>query len=204
MKKFFLLTAVSIIGLSSAHAQRFIHGIGTGVFVDGSSKTVTKASTTLTYSVRVSFAETENTSISVGIPLSVGINGVDEYNYDSYTGEYSYNSLGYMVNAPVMVNFNIGAGSAKGCQSRMGFFIGAGFGFHSGSVQRKVPPYYYDYVEYEDPYTSTGTVGPAANMGLRIGVGARKKHNIEINTFYMKGMTSHKPHIGGLSCLFNF
>ncbi|ACU61032.1 hypothetical protein Cpin_3569 [Chitinophaga pinensis DSM 2588] len=199
-----MLAIVCFAYLSSVHAQRIIHGVGTGVFVDGSSKTETKASSVLNYSVRVSFAETDNTSLSLGIPFSAGINGVDEYYYDSYTGEYGYNNLGFMVNVPLMFNFNIGAGSAEGCQNRMGFFIGGGFAYHISSVDRKIPELYYDYIAYDDLHTTASTIGPAANIGLRIGIGARKRHNIEINTFYMKGVTSYKPHIGGLTCLFNF
>ncbi|SFO76779.1 hypothetical protein SAMN05428949_6557 [Chitinophaga sp. YR627] len=204
MKKIFLLAAACLACVYSVHAQRFIHGIGTGVFVDGSSKTETKVSSTLMYSIRMSFAETENTALSLGIPLSVGINGVDEYYYDSYTGEYGYNNLGFMVNVPLLFNFNIGAGSAKGCQSRMGFFVGAGFSYHASSVDRTIPAGYYDYIDYDDLHTTASTVGPAANIGLRIGVGAKKRHNIEISTFYMKGATSYKPNIGALNCVFNF
>ncbi|TWV96270.1 hypothetical protein [Chitinophaga pinensis] len=72
-----------------------------------------------------------------------------------------------------MVNFNIGAGSAAGCQSRMGFFVGAGFAYNVGTVEQKFPDTYYDWVEYVDPYKTTSTVGPAGNIGLRIAVGGK-------------------------------
>ncbi|QHS59070.1 hypothetical protein [Chitinophaga agri] len=203
MKRVFLLAAVCLAGITSSHAQRFINGIGTGVFVEGASHTNTKASTVFTYSPRISFAESENTSISVGIPLSVGFSATYNATYDSYYGWDEESMFGYMVNAPVMVNFNFGAGSAQGCQSRMGFYVGAGYGLHAGTVESE----YYD-PEYYGYYTdsrSMATTGPAANIGMRIGVGRKKRHNIEISTFYMKGITGdYKAHIGGLTCLFNF
>ncbi|MBW8688298.1 hypothetical protein [Chitinophaga rhizophila] len=202
MKKFFLLAAFCLTGITVTHAQRFIHGVGTGVFIDGSDRTTTKASTVLTYSPRFSFAETANTSVSVGIPLNVGVNGSAYYVFDGYEDYYEETSLGFMLNAPLMVNFNFGAGSSAGNKSRVGFFVGAGYGVHVGTTVYE--SYFFEGRYYESESHTETTTGPAGNIGIRIAVGAKKRHNIEINTFYMKGMSAHKPHIGGLTGIFNF
>jgi hypothetical protein len=119
MKRFFLLAAICLAGVKSAEAQRFIHGAGVGIFVEDARMTDAKGSFTLTYSPRLSFAETENTSLSIGIPLNIGFSGSYNavYTSDNY---YEENTLGYMINVPLMFNFNIGAGSARSCKDRMG------------------------------------------------------------------------------------
>ncbi|MCF6407174.1 hypothetical protein L3C95_30035 [Chitinophaga filiformis] len=201
MKRIFLLAAIGLACVKSAEAQHFTHGLGVGIFVEDASITDTKASFTFSYSPRFSFAETDKTSLSIGIPLNVGFSGSYNGVYTS-DGYYEDNTLGYMINVPVMFNFNIGAGSAKGCKDRMGFFIGAGYAYHVGSVFEQVRDDEYGYV-YTDSNTKSST-GLAANIGLRIGVGYKKKHNIEIRTSYMKGLTSYKPNVFGANCLFNF
>jgi hypothetical protein len=201
MKRIFLLAAICLAGIKASQAQHFTHGLGVGLFVEDAKMIDAKGSFTLTYSPRFSFAETDKTSLSVGIPLNVGLSGSYNAVYTDY-GYYEENSLGYMINVPLILNFNIGAGSARGCKERMGFFIGAGYAYHVGSVFGIVKDVETGY-EYSDSETKSST-GPAANIGLRIGVGYKKKRNIEIRTSYMKGVTSYKPHVFGANCLFNF
>lgn len=200
MKKVFLLAAICLAGVKASQAQHFTHGVGVGIFVEDAKMTDAKGSFGFTYSPRLSFAEAEKTSLSIGIPLNVGLSGSYNAVYSNY-GYYEENTLGYMINVPLMFNFNFGAGSARGCKDRMGFFIGAGYAYHVGSVfEQFVDEYGY---EYTDSETKSST-GPAANIGMRIGVGYKKKRNIEIRTSYMKGVSSYKPHVFGVNCLFNF
>jgi len=201
MKKTLLLAAFCLAGLKSTFAQHFTHGLGAGIFVEDSKTTSARPSFAFSYSPRFSFLENENSSVSVGIPLSVGFSGSYNAYYNSYDGYYEDNSLGYMINVPVMINFNFGAGSFKGNKSKWGFFVGAGYGFHTGTVDYDV------YDEYGSSYTTSETrttTGLAANAGMRIGLGYRKKHNLEIRTSYMKGVGDYKPDIFGVVCLFNF
>jgi hypothetical protein len=198
MKRFFLLAAICLAGAQSSQAQHFTHGAGVGIFVEDAEMSNVKGTYALTYSPRFSFAETKNTSLSIGIPLNVGLSA----SYNVYTGDGYYDDVnfGYMINVPLMFNFNIGAGSARDCQDRMGFFFGAGYAYHVGTVyQTWIGSYYGEHIGHTESST-----GPAANIGLRIGVGHRKKHNIEIRTSYMRGTTSYKPHVFGINCLFNF
>jgi len=197
MKRIFLLAAIGLASVKSSVAQHFTHGLGVGIFVEDAKRTNAKGSFTFTYSPRLSFAETENTSLSIGIPLNIGFSGTYSGGYTS-DGYYEENDLGYMINVPLMLNFNIGAGSAKGCQDRMGFFVGAGYAYHIGTVEDNLIGNVYPHTETES------ATGLAANIGLRIGVGHKKKHNIEIRSSYMRGMSSYKPHVFGANCLFNF
>jgi hypothetical protein len=201
MKKSLLLAAICLAGFKSSFAQHFTNGIGVGIFVEDAATTIARPSFAFTYSPRLNFLETDNSSVSVGIPLSVGFSGSYNATYDSYYGYAEENSLGFMLNVPLMMNFNFGAGSVKGNKSRMGFFAGAGYGYHIGTVD-------YDmHDEYGNTYTTSeteSTTGIAANVGLRIGLGYRKRHNLEIRTSYMKGISNHKPNIFGVNCVFNF
>ncbi|PWV47046.1 hypothetical protein [Chitinophaga sp. S165] len=201
MKKIFLLAAVCLAGVKVSQAQHFSHGLGVGIFVEDAERAEPKGSYTLSYSPRFSFAETDKTSLSVGVPLNVGFSVTY---YDGYSYAYSIyddSDFGYTINIPVMLNFNIGAGSSSTCRDKMGYFIGAGYAYHVGSVY---VPFLNEYgYEYNISETRSST-GLAANIGIRIGLGAKKKHNIEIRASYMKGITSYKPDVFGANCLFNF
>jgi hypothetical protein len=196
MKRIFLLTCFLFIAVM-AFSQRFMHGAGVTVMV-GSSKTgdVSYAEG-LTYSPRFNVIETEQLSGSVGIPLSVAISASVSSTYSS-SGYYDGGtSVGFVVNAPLIVNLNMGRGSTRDNEKKFGYFVGAGFGFHHGNFL--VEDYYYGVTNS----TTTNAYGPAANAGVRIGVGSAHR-NIEIRASYMKGINEDKPNVYGLACLFNF
>jgi hypothetical protein len=198
MKRIFLLAFLCLAGVKASQAQHFSHGLGVGIFVEDGNGSYVKASYTFTYSPRISFAETDKTSLSVGIPLNIGFSGADDGIYAS-NGSYKIeDNLRYTINVPLMLNFNIGAGSSPACQERMGFFVGAGYAYNVGTTDQEVvgTPYHV--------YETESSTGPAANIGLRIGIGYKKRRNIEIRTSYMRGVTSYKPHVLGINCLFNF
>ncbi|MVT07460.1 hypothetical protein [Chitinophaga tropicalis] len=201
MRTIILFATIFLATLEISFAQHFSHGAGAGFFVEDAGATDVKASFALTYSPRFNFAETENTSLSIGVPLSAGFSGSYSAGYSSSYGYYEDNNVGYMVNVPLLFSFNIGAGAVKGNRSRMGFFIGAGYAYHVGTADYTFTDEYgYDWKDSR----SESTTGPAGNFGIRIAVGSRKRHNIEIRTSYMKGITNYKPDIFGMNCLFNF
>ena len=41
-------------------------------------------------------------------------------------------SVGFIVNAPFIINLNIGRGSTKDNTDKIGYFLGGGFGYHHG------------------------------------------------------------------------
>ncbi|HVY74719.1 MAG TPA: hypothetical protein VG890_07810 [Puia sp.] len=191
MKKIFFLSLALVFG-RTGFSQTFMHGVGVVTFVESASGYQTSATGGFTYSPRISFMETDNSSLSVGIPFSIGFSG--SYSYSTYGDET--NTLGLMLDAPLIFDFNVGAGSSKETESRFGFFAGAGFGYHASSYR------YEDY--YGDSYSDhVGGFGPVGNAGVRIGVGKQSK-NVEIRLSYMKTLDVTKSNIFGLGGIFNF
>ncbi len=206
MKKILLSAALAFL-LGNAFSQTFMHGAG--ITIIGS--TTGRGSNSdigfgegFTYFPRFNFVETEALSVSVGVPLVAGISAATGSSY--YTDQYgnSYysdnSSIGFMINAPLIVNLNMGRGSTKENTKKFGYFVGAGFGFHHGDfISDMYDPNTGDYI---GSYSSN-TYGPAANGGVRIGVG-RKHKNIEIRFSYMKGLNENKPNVFGIAGAFNF
>jgi hypothetical protein len=203
MKKL-LIMAFAILGVSNAFSQSFMHGAGVGIYVDKVENMDARLSFAFTYSPRFNFVETESMSVSVGIPISLGFSGSYNYSYNS-RDDYGYsnetNTLGFMFNAPLMVNLNLKAGSTKGNRDRIGYFVGGGFGYHySASTDAE----YYD--ENGDLVTSHqegSATGPAANAGMRIRVGRGGKA-VEAKLSYFKGITGSKLSLYGMGAAFNF
>jgi hypothetical protein len=189
MKKLFF--SVLALCLSSfAFSQTFMQGVGINVVLQSSSNFTADPVGAIIYSPRVSFMETDASSLSVGLPLSFGISG-------SYSSQnYNNNSLSFMFDAPLMFNYNYGAGSSKESEDKFGFFAGVGFGFHTNQ--------YYATDDYGYEYTGKMSGwGPAGNVGARIGVG-HGSHNIEVRFSYMKTMDASKSNVIGIGGLFNF
>jgi len=200
MKKIILAAALFLL-ISNAFSQTFMHGAGITIM---GSTTARGGNSDIglgegfTYFPRFNFVETEKLSVSAGIPLCVGLSAITT----SY-GPYGYDekvTIGFVLNAPLIINLNLGRGSTKENRKKMGYFFGAGFGYHHGDfVADRYDPVTSTYIS---SYTSN-TYGPAANAGLRIGVG-RKHKNIEIRLSYMKGINESRPNVIGLAGAFNF
>jgi hypothetical protein len=196
MKKFVLSLLVCCSSVV-AFSQSFMHGAGITIMVGTASGGKASVAGGVTYAPRFNFMETESLSLSVGLPFSAGING--SYTYSTYGGEE--NTIGFLLNAPLMLNLNVGAGSTKENESRFGFFVGGGFGYHHSDFNIDVTDEY-GYA-YEDS-KSINTFGPTGNAGIRIAVGSHQK-NIEVRFSYMKGLEEvYKPNIFGVAALFNF
>ncbi|HMK27750.1 MAG TPA: hypothetical protein VK483_17085 [Chitinophagaceae bacterium] len=194
MKKI-ILSLVLFFTAGTVFSQTFMHGAGVTVIVATADNSDASVGEGLTYFPRFNFIETESLSVSAGIPISVAISVSTGY-YDYYYGGYYDPSIGLVVNAPLIIDLNMGRGSTKDNRDKFGFFVGAGFGYHHGDFL----------MTDEFGYTvseSTNGFGPAANAGLRFGVG-RKHQNVEVNFSYMKGLSDNKPNIFGVGCAFNF
>lgn len=196
-----LVSLFIIISVQQASSQTFLHGAGVG-FAVANSKTAgqdAKVFGTFHYYPQVTFVESETYSVSAGIPLTVGLSGSYSANFSSRGDSYEENSLLAMLQMPLMVNFNGGAGSTKETEQRFGYFIGGGFGYHSTGIG-----YYTDEFgnELDGKQYSKG-FGPAANAGVRFAVGSNQK-NIEVRFSFMKGLKDAKPSVFGLNAAFNF
>ncbi|WP_343670679.1 hypothetical protein [Chitinophaga sp.] len=199
MKKLLLLAVVALSCMQSSFAQYFRNGVGAGIAVEDADYMDTKVNFTFTYSPALFFAEQENSSFSVGIPISFGIN--EGYSSD-YNDGYYYDgsSIGFTLDVPVILNFNYGAGAVKRGRKKWGFFAGAGYGYHLSTDEFS---YYYD-ADGNYRTSDYSTLGVTGNAGFRIGMGQRRRHNLEIKFTYMKGLTSYRPNVYGVNCIFNF
>jgi hypothetical protein len=195
MKKLFFLV-ILFFSFSISFSQSFMHGAGVVIFVGTVTGGVTTVNGGITYSPRINFLEMENSSLSIGIPLSAGISG--DYYTDTYGG--SENTLSFMLDVPLILNYNIGCGSSKENESRFGFFVGGGFGYRTSSYNENVDDGYGD--TYQDG-VKVSTFGPVGNAGVRIAVGRHKK-NIEIKLSFMKGLDNSSANTYGVHTLFNF
>ena len=191
MKKLFFLAIIFFIS-SSSYSQKFMHGVGTGFFVEKIKDVDPTVSVFFMYSPRVNLSESESMSLSLGIPLSIGF-GAD-YG-QGYGGNYS--SFDFMINTPLIVNVNFGAGSSKQNNERVGLFIGGGF-----AHQFNVHSFYNE--SYGNTSSTSSTYGPTGNLGFRFAVGSHKK-NIETRFSYMRGLAGdYMSDIYGIGALFNF
>jgi hypothetical protein len=189
-----ILLALTCFTLSGAFAQTFTNGVGISVFSTQSQGSSSQISGAITYSPRINFVESESYSLSVGIPVSVGAQG----SYNSQ--DVGNNSLTFLLNLPLVINFNMGAGSTRDNQNKFGFFVGGGFGYHYGTLNETTFDSYGN--EYTDQ-SSVSSYGPVADGGVRIGLG-HGHHNLEIRALYMKGIDASKADIFGGGVLFNF
>lgn len=199
MKKIVLLLTL-LFAAGVAFCQSFMHGAGISIIVGSSPGGKTTIGEGFIYSPRFNFIETEKLSVSAGIPLTVGLS----ISTSSYTNS-NYNdgtaAVGIMVNAPVIINLNMGRGSTKANRQKFGYFVGAGFGYHHGDFLENG---YDNQGYYYEEAKSINTWGPAGNAGMRFGIG-RKHRNIEVRFSYMKGLTNNiSTSMSAVSCLFNF
>jgi hypothetical protein len=195
-----LLSLVLLFITSKVFCQHFMNGAGLTIMAGVSKGGNVSVGEGLTYSPRFNFVETESLSVSAGIPLSVGISSSFSTNYSSYSGYANDVSIGFILNAPLLISLNIGRGSTKNNQKKFGYFVGAGFGYHHGDfLTTGTDDVGNDYTTTE----STNAFGPAANGGVRLGVG-RRHRNIELRLSYMQAVNAGNPSIFGLATLFNF
>jgi hypothetical protein len=192
MKKITLSLAL-LFSLSSVFSQSFMHGAGITVLVNSAKGGDVSYAEGFTYSPRFNFIETESLSVSAGIPLSFGISSSISTDINSSESV----SVGFVLNAPLIISLNMGRGSTKdNTDSKFGYFVGGGFGYHHGD-------FLVDDFNNGVVSKSTNTFGPAANAGVRIGVG-RKHKSVEVRLSYMKGLSDSKPNVFGIAGLFNF
>lgn len=198
MKKF-ILFALLVSGFQMGFSQRFMHGAGLGVFVSSAPNHQTTVPSVITYSPRVNIMQNEKNSISIGMPLSLGFTGSYHINASSSSGTNVSKQSSYLVNVPVMINFNHGVGSSKTNAKKSGIFLGVGFGANFGSFVSNN----FDYNTGRFAKQDESGFGPAGNLGLRFKVGRNTK-NIEARVSYMKTIIGSETSALGFAALFNF
>lgn len=197
-----IVTLLFLCSSVAGFTQSFMQGAGlfmSGGFTPELSITIAGGAS---YSARFNFYENSRLSLSAGIPLSIGISSNPELSYDynnaTYTDAYK---TGLVLDLPLLISVNLGRGSTRLNDKKMGYFLGAGFAYHRADY---VSADNYDQlgntIETSQTYNNTG---PAVHAGLRFGVGKKHK-NIEWRLSFFKGLNQPEPTILGMAALFNF
>lgn len=197
MKKYLFGIALCTLAATAGFSQSFSHGVGLNIFVATAPGGKAAVNGGFTYSPRFNFIEQEDMSVSVGLPFTIGVSGSYSADYNSQYGSSSSNTVSVMINAPVLINLNMGAGANKTTERRFGYFAGGGFGYHYGTYNLS------DILNDDYTVEKLNTFGPVGNAGLRFGVG-RGTHNVEVRFQYMRGLNDSKANIYSAGAAFNF
>lgn len=123
----------------------------------------------ITYSPRLNFAVLSPSScFSIGTHLTAGF-GVSTTSDDFNTLDNTKLGISYMVDAPLMVEYNFGAAATREAFKKWGFFLGGGYGWHF--TQTKIDaydPYYNDYTTVKE---NVNAHGPVFDAGFRFPIG---------------------------------
>jgi outer membrane protein W len=190
MNKKYTLSIFALGFSCFAYSQTFLYGIGIGSMIQTQTVSPHISSFTFTNSFRFSFNEKGNSSFSIDLPATIGFSS-------TYSGQGPDLTLGIMIDAPLLLSYNYGAGYKRESNSRFGFFAGAGFGYHRNE-------YSYTDDNNNNVRSQINGFGPVGNTGVRFAVGRNLQHNFEIRFSYMKMIDGYKTNIFGIGCFFNF
>lgn len=184
MKKLFSLVLLCSIAVMS-HGQRLMHAVGGDVSIINKSSelvngyrtnSLTLTQTNACYFPRYNFIENENSSVSVGMPLSIGV-GITRSTYGDDAG------VSFAYNIPLVVDYNFGCKSTSETESNFGGYVGAGFGYNHFSVSGS---------EYSN--LSGSSYGPIARAGIRFGsqINSFNGQAITLGLYYKPGLGTDK------------
>ncbi|WP_143305038.1 hypothetical protein [Chitinophaga vietnamensis] len=144
--------------LASAQSLRFSQSVGLGLFTARNY-----LSGGLVYSPRYNFfVLSPRAAVSVGTHLGLGANLHESYTSNS-SGE---SSSVFIIDVPLVINYNYGNAATRKASQRWGFFAGGGYGFHNASRN----------IDNTDLEEESGTEaihikGPVLNAGLQFPLG---------------------------------
>ncbi len=124
MKKIILSAALALLACTG-FSQTFMHGVGITVVGSVANGNDIGFGEGFTYYPRINFIETEKMSVSAGVPLVVGFSAITSTTTDSYGYAYDNSSVGFVLQAPLIISLNMGRGSSKENTQKFGYFIGA-------------------------------------------------------------------------------
>ena len=185
MKKIIISISLFIFILPLAFGQSYIGSFGASFsFLQGKDP-YTNAYETIfmqksaTYFARYNLSEKENSSFSIGIPLSLGFGSVN-----SADGTF------FGVDAPLMFDYNMGCNSTRENENGFGGFLGIGFGYNYTSVSS---------------YMGSGNLysyGPEAHAGISFMISRKDSHPVTFGVFYKLGMEADKYRTFGINLLY--
>jgi hypothetical protein len=166
----------------SVQSQNLMHSYG-AVISDVSKKkdpaggaAPSLLQTSLCYFPRYNFIENENSSLSVGMPVSIGIGLASSTMGDDVGISFAYD-------IPVVLDYNLGCKSTPDNESTFGGFFGLGFGYNHFAVSQS---------QYSN--LKGNSYGPIFRTGVRFGSNkdSWKGQGITISFFYKPGLETGK------------
>lgn len=177
MVRNFLFFSAIILFAANGKAQSFMNSYG-GTFsvVQGKDKESGNGSykTVLlemcgTYFPRYNLSESDNSSLSLGIPFSAGIGTVN-----------NSDGVAFSVDVPLMADYNFGCDAIPESESGAGGYVGAGFG--------------YNYTSASSYFGSSNlsSYGPIIHAGVRLVVSQKFSQSMTFGLYYKLGIESEK------------
>ena len=169
--------------------SRFMHGLGATISIlfgkDGLND-FSLAQTNFCYFPRINITQTDESSLSIGAPIGIGV-GIASNTYGDDAG------IAFAYDLPVVVDYNFGCKSTKNSQKNFGGYVGLGFGYYNVSISQSA---------YSD-FTGT-TYGPMGRAGIRFSKDHWDGKGITIGLFYKKGLEEQKLQTVGFNVLADF
>ncbi|MBS1946390.1 MAG: hypothetical protein JST47_01350 [Bacteroidetes bacterium] len=192
--KLLFIGLVLFLTTTTLTAQKLMHGFGLtisalqGTLHEGSGyESFSVEQNNLTYFPRYNFVENENSSISIGAPIGIGL-GIASNTFGNDAGViFSYD-------LPIVIDYNIGCKSTMENESSFGGYFGAGFGYNKVNISRS------SYSDFDG-----SSYGPLFRAGVRFGSANESwhGHGVTVGAFYKMGLEKDKLHTIGLNVLFD-
>jgi hypothetical protein len=201
MKNLKIIKAVCIVFVviltipARSSAQQLMHSFGLTLSVmqgtlqegAGSSESFGVEENNLTYFPRFNFVENENSSISVGAPIGIGV-GLVTNTYGNDVGVlFSYD-------LPLVIDYNIGCKSTMANDRNFGGYFGVGFGYNKVNISES---------SYSD--FNGSSYGPLFRAGFRFGSSSESwnGHGITAGAYYKIGIDKNKLTTIGFNVLYD-
>lgn len=195
--------AIASLWIFSASAQ-FYGGVGLTDFGSHFSGIRPMNGIGVTYNVRYNFLERSKMSLSLSLPITLGVSGDPAI----FSNLEENQADGVSLDLPLLCNISFGAGSVKRDQEDVwGFFTGFGPGVHYvngqvGVVHNNPGPNTISY-SGDDPLSKT-MAGPAFDIGFRLGLGHRRRRSLEFRYLLLLGAAASGESVSSGTVQFNF
>ncbi|PUZ27372.1 hypothetical protein GA0116948_103362 [Chitinophaga costaii] len=183
--------------------ELFSHSIGFtgfGGIMDDYSAATDYTGFGFTYSPRFNFAIlSPSSSFSIGTHLSAGFSISAE---DLYVINGDDNQAAFMLDAPLLLEYNFGNAATREAYKKWGFFVGAGYGWHISQAKVAVQDEYYGYGYLKEDIRARG---PVFDAGMRFPIalaslGVRFSYQVNNNP----GVVANIKGIFGFGVEYNF
>jgi len=176
-------------------AQSLMHSFGPTIsvlqgtlhYANGGYESFGLEQTNLTYFPRYNFVENENSSLSIGAPVGIGIGLVSNTDGNDAGILFSYD-------IPLVIDYNIGCKSTKENDRSFGGYFGAGFGYNKVSISGS------SYSDYDG-----SSYGPLFRAGFRFGSANESwhGHGLTAGAYYKIGLEKDRLHTIGFNIFYD-